>query len=44
MADKQLPALQPMSIHASTDSCLSAKSENGLFKATCEESLRENEN
>jgi hypothetical protein len=41
MADKQLPALQPMSVHAPTDSCLSAKSANGSFKATHEESLHE---
>jgi carboxymethylenebutenolidase len=38
MADKQLPALQPMSVHAPTESCSSAKPANGSFKATLEES------
>jgi hypothetical protein len=37
MADKQLPALQSMSVHAPTESCLSAKSANDSFKATQEE-------
>src|ERR1700720_1933978 len=44
MADKQLHALQPMSVHAPTDSCLSAKSANGSLKATHEESLYEKSN
>src|SRR6202012_1467991 len=39
MADKQVPALQPMSVHAPTESCLSAKPANGWFEATHEESL-----
>src|ERR1700722_1894846 len=44
LADKQLPALQSMSVHAPTDSCLSAKPANGWFKATDEERLHEKAN
>ena len=44
MADEQLPALQPMSVRAPTDSCLSAKSANGSFKTTHEQRIHEKAN